>query len=82
MSLRHYKLTLNSEKQRKTILTWLSDAEKLPYLKHHKENKKEILEGTGQWLLNDEVFKRWKDDSASSLLWLHGIPGSGKSKLT
>jgi len=40
-----------------------------------------ILTGTGQWLLSDPIFKKWKDDSASSILWLHGIPGSGKSKL-
>lgn len=41
-----------------------------------------MLSGTGHWLLEDRTFKNWKDDSASSLLWLHGIPGSGKSKLT
>jgi len=40
-----------------------------------------VLKGTGQWLLFDPIFKKWKDDSASSVLWLHGIPGSGKSKL-
>jgi hypothetical protein len=48
---------------------------------HHKQVKKDLLEGTGKWLLDDPIFKRWKDDSASSILWLHGIAGSGKSKL-
>ncbi|RSL80990.1 hypothetical protein CEP52_017293 [Fusarium oligoseptatum] len=42
----------------------------------------EVLEGTGKWLLHDPTFLRWKNESASSILWLHGIPGSGKSKLT
>ncbi|KAK2770373.1 ankyrin repeat protein [Colletotrichum kahawae] len=42
----------------------------------------EVLEGTGKWLLEDEIFQSWKDAEASSILWLHGIPGSGKSKLT
>ncbi|CAG8960929.1 hypothetical protein HYFRA_00002467 [Hymenoscyphus fraxineus] len=68
--------------KRKEILNWMSNIEKVPYLKHHKENKREVLAGTGNWLLEEAIFKRWKDDSASSLLWLHGIPGSGKSKLT
>ncbi|KAE8441164.1 hypothetical protein EG329_005820 [Mollisiaceae sp. DMI_Dod_QoI] len=68
--------------KRQNILKWVSDTEALAYFKHHKESKREILEGTGQWLLKDDVYKKWKDDSASSLLWLHGIPGSGKSKLT
>lgn len=40
-----------------------------------------MLQGTGQWLLSDPIFKRWKKESVSSILWLHGIPGSGKSKL-
>jgi len=59
-------------------MQWLSEE---PFLGHHNLMKEDVLEGTGQWLLSDPVFKRWKDESASSILWLHGIPGSGKSKL-
>jgi hypothetical protein len=59
-------------------LQWLSTE---PYIGHHKQAKKDVLKGTGQWLLSDPVFIRWKDESASSILWLHGIPGSGKTKL-
>lgn len=70
------------ETRRRNILKWMSDTEKIPYMKHHKENRRQILKGTGEWLLTDGIFKEWNDDSASSLLWLHGIPGSGKSKLT
>ncbi|KAK4118030.1 ankyrin [Parathielavia appendiculata] len=65
-------------KKRTDVLHWLS-AE--PYLQHHEQAKEGMLEGTGQWLLSDPVFLRWKGESASSILWLHGIPGSGKSKL-
>ncbi|KAE9569561.1 hypothetical protein CGMCC3_g14333 [Colletotrichum fructicola] len=61
------------------ILTWIS---KEPYEQHHTLNKSEVLEGTGKWLLEDEVFQSWKNNKTSSILWLHGIPGSGKSKLT
>lgn len=68
--------------KRRQILNWMSDTEKLPYLKHHKENKRQILKGTGEWLLNDDIYTSWKHSTESSLLWLHGIPGSGKSKLT
>jgi hypothetical protein len=68
--------------KRRRILQWMSDTEKLPYLKHHKENKRQILPGTGEWLLKDEIYNYWKESPESSLLWLHGIPGSGKSKLT
>ena len=52
-----------------------------PYIQYHEQAKREVLQGTGQWLLSDPVFKRWKNESVSSILWLHGIPGSGKSKL-
>ncbi|KAH6869627.1 hypothetical protein B0T10DRAFT_450909, partial [Thelonectria olida] len=69
---------LDAEKRRK-ILHWIS-AE--PYRQHHEQTKSEVLEGTGKWLLQDPTFLRWKNESASSILWLRGIPGSGKSKLT
>ena len=62
---------------RKEILQWLSPE---PHDQHHQANR-EVLAGTGQWLLSDPLFKRWKKESVSSILWLHGAPGSGKSKL-
>ncbi|KAI9653168.1 MAG: hypothetical protein M1821_007708 [Bathelium mastoideum] len=66
------------QSQRVEILQWLSPE---PYIKHHRQARQGVLAGTGQWLLSDPLFKKWKDESASSVLWLHGIPGSGKSKL-
>ncbi|KAI9683264.1 MAG: hypothetical protein M1822_006129 [Bathelium mastoideum] len=66
------------QQKRVDILRWLSPE---PYTKHHKQAKQDVLTGTGQWLLSDPLFKQWKDERASSILWLHGIPGSGKSKL-
>ncbi|KAK4237901.1 hypothetical protein C8A03DRAFT_34145, partial [Achaetomium macrosporum] len=65
-------------KKRTEVLHWLS-AE--PYLQHHEQAKEGVLEGTGQWLLSDPVFLKWKEDSASSMLWLHGIPGSAIKNL-
>ena len=64
--------------KREDILFWISSQ---PYPQHHEQTKKGLVRGTGQWLLQDPVFQNWKDGSTSSILWLHGIPGSGKSKL-
>ncbi|KAF2685391.1 hypothetical protein K458DRAFT_388272 [Lentithecium fluviatile CBS 122367] len=64
--------------KRAEIVRWLSPE---PYIQHHKQTRQGILTKTRQWLLSDPIFKKWKDDSASTVLWLYGIPGSGKSKL-
>ncbi|KAK4221419.1 hypothetical protein QBC38DRAFT_492123 [Podospora fimiseda] len=39
--------------------------------------------GSGQWLLNDNRFKKWFDPlfCSTPLLWLNGIPGAGKTVL-
>ena len=63
---------------RQEILQWLSS---IPYLRHHAQSKMEILEGTGSWFLNDGRLVQWRSSSLSSILWLRGIAGSGKSKL-
>ncbi|KAI9787978.1 MAG: hypothetical protein M1816_007282, partial [Peltula sp. TS41687] len=60
------------------ILRWLSPE---PYIQHHEQIKIDVLQGTGQWLLSDPVFATWRNESVSSILWLHGMIGSGKSKL-
>jgi len=57
---------------------WFSD---IKYWLHHKITCKDLLENSGNWLLEKNAFKQWKDGPASSVLWLHGIPGSGKTKL-
>lgn len=37
--------------------------------------------GTGQWFLDNNKYQCWKKDPAS-FLWLHGIPGCGKTVLS
>lgn len=64
--------------ERGRILSWLSSE---PYQQHHQQVKRQTLQGTGQWLLQDPIYAKWLQDSSSSLLWLHGKPGSGKSTL-
>ena len=39
------------------------------------------LEGTGQWLLDNEVFRSWETSSKTQLLWAYGKHGCGKSYL-
>ncbi|TEY50625.1 hypothetical protein BOTCAL_0275g00140 [Botryotinia calthae] len=65
--------------ERETLLRWLST---IPYRKHHKLKRSERLEGSCEWLLNSTDYIQWKNSSASSILWLNGIAGCGKSVLT
>ena len=60
------------------ILRWVSPQ---PYMEHHKQVSKHTLSGTGRWLLEDSTYAQWLKSSTSSLLWLHGKVGSGKSTL-
>jgi hypothetical protein len=40
-----------------------------------------FLANSGQWLIHKKEFVEWRKSSVSSVLWLRGIPGSGKTKL-
>src|SRR5271169_3064587 len=51
------------------------------YRKHHANLSKDLLSNSGAWLLKSPEFDTWRKSSASSILWLHGIPGSGKTRL-
>ncbi|KAF8865087.1 hypothetical protein BDZ45DRAFT_580955, partial [Acephala macrosclerotiorum] len=66
------------EREREKLLQWLST---IQYKKHHKVKRNEHLEGSCAWLLESREYIEWKKSSASSILWLHGIAGSGKSVL-
>ena len=68
---------LDTEK-RLGILQWLSI---VPHEQHHQNVRKDRLPGSGMWLLSKSEFTLWRSSSMSSILWLHGIPGSGKTKL-
>lgn len=67
------------QQERLEVFRWLST---VPCEAHHKQSCKKILDGTGRWLLENPIFLEWQKSSASALLWLNGIPGSGKSKLS
>lgn len=38
--------------------------------------------GTCEWFLNDDRFRKWRESSTSSLLWVSAGPGCGKSVLS
>ncbi|KAH0538447.1 hypothetical protein FGG08_004945 [Glutinoglossum americanum] len=66
------------ESEQIEILTWVSD---IPYESNHYTARRERTGGTGEWLLRHERYREWRKSSASTILWLHGIPGAGKTKL-
>ncbi|KAE8153045.1 ankyrin repeat-containing domain protein [Aspergillus avenaceus] len=51
------------------------------YSTNFYEALKKRHKGTGTWFIGDEPFKRWKLGQGR-YLWLHGIPGCGKTVLS
>ena len=68
--------------ERDTRARILKSISSIPYTIHHKNARKGRLEGSGKWLLAKPEYRSWRQSSSSSVLWLHGIPGCGKTKLT
>ncbi|KAI1738437.1 hypothetical protein F4680DRAFT_179772 [Xylaria scruposa] len=59
----------------------------LKYLLSHAQNKRRttITPGDPQtcdWLWSDDSYEHWNDSPNSTLLWIQGKPGSGKSTLS
>lgn len=67
----------HANQYRRAIITWLASlaTQTIP-VSHPKDS----TFSTGDWFLNGAVFKDWMS-TPHSLLWLHGIPGSGKTVL-
>ncbi|KAF1977160.1 hypothetical protein BU23DRAFT_377125, partial [Bimuria novae-zelandiae CBS 107.79] len=67
----------HEDQHRRTILDWLT-AQSPRIGTNDPPNPGDG--STGSWFLNGATFKEWTS-SLQSILWLHGIPGSGKSVL-
>ncbi|KAH7150354.1 ankyrin repeat-containing domain protein [Dactylonectria estremocensis] len=60
--------------QRDELLKWLNPSEET------SKPAPKPVSGTGQWLIDSERYRSWRDGNPSTL-WCHGAPGSGKSVL-
>ncbi|KAI1828523.1 hypothetical protein F4861DRAFT_544755 [Xylaria intraflava] len=54
---------------------------KVAFGDQHIRRTKSRTEGTGTWLLKHQKFRDWEISSSSSILWLTGTIGAGKSVL-
>ncbi|KAJ7453109.1 hypothetical protein FB451DRAFT_1565664 [Mycena latifolia] len=63
--------------ERDKIIEWLSP---LNFFLRQADIFSTRQPGTGEWLLNDELFKKWKS-GAGNTLWCRGMPGAGKTVL-
>src|SRR3984957_19231072 len=59
------------------VLKWLSTTDPS---ENQITAQSKYKHGTGGWLIDSEMFESWKTGS-NSLIWLHGIPGCGKTIL-
>ncbi|KAH6620888.1 hypothetical protein B0J18DRAFT_369374, partial [Chaetomium sp. MPI-SDFR-AT-0129] len=64
--------------ERRRLLSWLSP---IRSSLHHRSEGEGYLPGSGSWLFKKAEFVRWRESPSSAILWIHGIPGCGKTKL-
>ncbi|KAL8696247.1 MAG: hypothetical protein Q9224_002895, partial [Gallowayella concinna] len=60
------------------VRRWLSSVE--PETDYAEAKNKRPM-NLGEWLIENRKFKEWRVTSSSSLLWLHGFAGTGKTGL-
>ena len=64
------------------VLEWLSSAANDQRRKtSHQSLKTRRLPSSGLWLLQDADYLRWQDSENSSIAWIRGTPGTGKTML-
>ncbi|KAI9869334.1 MAG: hypothetical protein M1813_000123 [Trichoglossum hirsutum] len=70
------------KRQRIAVIEWLSPANSTMDQESYS-SLRALYPGTGLWLLSDAKLKAWSDPLSSDvpILWVHGIPGSGKTIL-
>ena len=62
-----------------SCLAWISN---LDFHELYRERCDDHLSGTGDWFLNSMKYQDWRTSNQSSLLWVQGTAGSGKSMLS
>lgn len=61
------------------IKSWLAPTEFDSDTSEYKKHLNAHVQGTGQWILETDQYKKWYDTDQIGDLWIRGIPGSGKS---
>ncbi|KAN0105772.1 hypothetical protein V8E52_010731 [Russula decolorans] len=64
------------DKLQQDVRNWLSPPD--PW-KNHNLARGSRHSGTGAWWIEGDAYAEWKSSDSSSLLWVHGKPGAGKS---
>ncbi|KAK8244861.1 hypothetical protein HDK77DRAFT_426805 [Phyllosticta capitalensis] len=59
----------------------LDSISKILHNSHHDFAAKGRLPGSGEWLFEKPEFQSWQEATSSSIIWLRGDPGAGKTKL-
>ncbi|KAB8225515.1 hypothetical protein BDV33DRAFT_198430 [Aspergillus novoparasiticus] len=67
------------DRERDKLLSWISE---IKYGNHHDHVVERRTPDTGTWLIRHKTFCEWMDSASSSILWLRGYPGTGKTFLT
>jgi hypothetical protein len=62
-----------------TILAWIST---IAYRNVHNSRDRKAMDGTGQWLVLHPEYVKWRASKQTSVFWLYGMMGCGKSCLT
>jgi Ankyrin repeats (3 copies)/NACHT domain len=71
-------VTSSSEEAQKSLIAWLSPASSED---RHDEALKAQYPGTCRWIFDTHEFADWTAQGGW-MLWVHGIPGAGKTVLT
>ncbi|KAL0935964.1 ankyrin repeat protein [Colletotrichum truncatum] len=69
--------SMSSDSHMEKFKIWLSPPDTSNNVNHARESRHE---GTGSWFLNSTIFQEWKLGTLQHL-WLHGLPGCGKTVL-
>ncbi|KAF8351877.1 ectomycorrhiza-induced ankyrin-domain/NACHT-domain-containing protein, partial [Amanita rubescens] len=68
-------ININAEELLAKLKKWLNVPD--PSVSHNNAREKH-LQGSGQWLLGDKRYIKWKEQS-NSFMWINGISGCGKT---
>ncbi|KAK8015801.1 hypothetical protein PG991_008689 [Apiospora marii] len=71
--------TTTKDDERYHMLRWISE---VPFQSDLENVSASRLDGTCEWLISHPQYEHWRNFSSSTTLWLHGIPGAGKTRLT